>query len=250
MAHEAHGKCWGVRELGEHLELSPASAHRLLTALVENGLVEHSTTAGQYRLGSESFRLGLMLASHLDIRDVGTPVMAALVAQCNETAFLGMYDSMRMEVMFVGAVNSSHPLRYVVPLNEWFPVHAGASGLSIMAFLPKAEQQRIVAIKGLAALTPKTITEPDVLGKELTRVRSRGYAISVGHRNLGAVAIAAPIFGTEGRVVGDLALSIPEPRFDRGTEKKLASLVMQHANEITARLAGRAIRSNRRETLK
>jgi IclR family transcriptional regulator, acetate operon repressor len=239
MASESHGKEWGVRELGENLQLSPASAHRLLALLVTSGLVERDASSGRYRVGSEAFRLGLMLSSHLDIRNVGTPVMGSLVAQCNETAFLGMYDPARMEVMFVAAVSSSHPLRYVVPLNMWFPVHAGASGMSIMAFLPKEEQQGIIARKGLPALTPNTITDPGILEKELDRIRVRGYAISIGHRNLGAVAVAAPIFGVEGRVVGDLALSIPEPRFEGRMEQDLALLVMQHAKQITDTLAGK-----------
>ncbi len=167
--------------------------------------------------------------------------MEALVAQCNETAFLGLYDPGRMEVMFVAAVNSSHPLRYVVPLNEWFPVHAGASGLSIMAFLPKEEQRAIIERKGLPAVTSNTITAPRTLEKELKGVQARGYALSVGHRTLGAVAIAAPIFEQYGRVLGDLALSIPEARFEASMEKTLAHLLIQHANRISDMLAGRKV---------
>jgi DNA-binding IclR family transcriptional regulator len=230
---------WGVRELGHVLGMSPASVHRLLTMLGEYGLIQRHSRSGRYQLGSEAFRLGLSLTAHLDLRNVGTPVMEELVAQCNETAFLGMFDPARMEVMFVAAVNSTHPLRYIVPLNEWFPVHAGASGLSIMAFLSEEERQAIVAQKGLPALTPNTITDPGVLEKELQRVRTQGYALSVGHRHAGAVAIAAPVFGRDGRVVGDLALSIPEARFDAQLEARLPPLVVQHARRITDGLAGR-----------
>lgn len=238
-APSTQGKGWGVRELSPVLGVSPASVHRLLTMLADYGLIQRHPRSGRYHLGSESFRLGLSLTAHLDLRNVGTPVMEELVAQCNETAFLGMFDPARMEVMFVAAVNSKHPLRYVVPLNEWFPVHAGASGLSIMAFLPKEDQQAIVEQKGLPAITPNTITDPELLEKELQRVRARGYAVSVGHRNVGAVAIAAPIFGRDGRVVGDLALSILEARFTPDMEATLPLLVMQHAQRITDALAGR-----------
>jgi DNA-binding IclR family transcriptional regulator len=236
---EAHAKGCGVRELGQVLGLSPASVHRLLAMLGEYGLIHHHPDSGRYHLGSEAFRLGLSLTAHLDIRNVGTPVMEALVAQCNETAFLGMYDPGRMEVMFVAAVSSSHALRYVVPLNEWFPVHAGASGLSIMAFLPRAEQRAIIQQKGLAAITPSTITDAELLEQELERIRARGYALSVGHRNLGAVAIAAPVFGRGGRVVGALALSIPQARFDPDMDERLPPLVVQSAKRITDGLEGR-----------
>lgn len=238
-AHDSYEKEWGVRELGEALHLPPASVHRVLTMLSSYGLVQRNPRSGQYQIGTEFFRLALKLISRFDIRNVGLPVMQDLVAVCNETAFLGVYDPFRMEVMFVAAANSSHPLRYVVPMNEWFPVYAGASGLSIMAFLPKDDRQAIIERTGLAPLTKKTITDPAVLENELARVRVRGYALSCGHRHLGAVAIAAPIWGPGGRVIGDLALSIPEPRFDPSMEPKLGRLVIEHADRITQNLGGR-----------
>ena len=34
------------------------------------------------------------------------------------------------------------PLRYAVELNTWLPVHAGASGLAILASLPENERLR------------------------------------------------------------------------------------------------------------
>jgi hypothetical protein len=111
-APSTQGKGWGVRELSPVLGVSPASVHRLLTMLAEHGLMQRHPRSGRYHLGSEAFRLGLSLAAHLDLRNVGTPVMEELVAQCNETAFLGMFDPARMEVMFVAAVNSKHPLRW------------------------------------------------------------------------------------------------------------------------------------------
>ena len=241
-AHDSFEKEWGVRELGEELHLAPASVHRVLTMLSSYGLVQRNPKSGQYQIGTEFFRLALKLISRLDIRNVGLPVMQELVAVCNETAFLGLYDPFRMEVMFVAAANSNHPLRYVVPMGEWFPVYAGASGLSIMAFLSKDERQTIIQRTGLAPLTKHTITDAAVLEEELARVRVRGYALTCGHRHLGALAIAAPIWGPDGRVIGDLALSIPEARFDPGMEPKLARLVIEHADQITQKLGGRKVR--------
>ncbi len=235
--HDLADKEWGVRELGEALGLPPASIHRILTTLTRHGLVRHNGESGHYQVGAELFRLILKLGSRFSLRNAGLPVMHELMVQCNETVFLGLYDRFRKEVMFVAAVHSSHPLRYVVPLGEWFPVYAGASGLSIMAFLPEAERRAILD-RGLVPLTKNTITDPVLLEDALTKVRSRGYAMSIGHRNLGAVAIAAPIWGPDGRVVGDLALSIPEARFDPSMEPKLASLVVAHSARISSIVSG------------
>ncbi len=232
------GKEWGVRELAEALHLPPASTHRLLTMLAASRLVQRNPHTGQYQIGTELLRLALKLSGQFGVRNISIPIMQELVAQCNETAFLGLYDPFRMEVMFIAAVNSSHPLRYVVPLNEWFPVYAGASGLSIMAHLSDEEQQTVITRTGLTPITKDTITEPAALKAELVQVRARGYALSIGHRHQGAVALAAPIWGPNDRVIADLALSIPEVRFDRSMEASLARLVIAHARRISEKLTG------------
>jgi IclR family acetate operon transcriptional repressor len=142
-------------------------------------------------------------------------------------------------MMFVAAVNSSHPLRYVVPINEWIPVYAGASGLAIMAFLPPEERRAIIARTKLAPVTERTITDPMVLEKELARIRARGYAYSRGQRTVGAVGIAAPIWGPDGRVMGDLTVSVPEPRFDERKLPAFARLAIHHAQRIMEHLGVR-----------
>jgi IclR family acetate operon transcriptional repressor len=189
--------------------------------------VQRNPTSGQYQIGMEFYRLASKAQSSFAIRNAGIPVMQDLVAQCNETAFLGLYDVSRMEMMFVAAVNSNHPLRYIVPINEWIPVYAGASGLAIMAFLPEDERQAIIKRTRLTPLTEHTISHPAALEDEFARVRARGYAFSRGHRNVGAVAIAAPIWSPNGRVIGDLVLSMPESRFDEKMEPTLARLIIQ-----------------------
>lgn len=232
-------KEWGVRELGEALQFPPASVHRLLAVLERHGLVWRNPNSGHYQIGMEFYRLALKLSSRAGIRSVSIPIMQDLVAKCDENTLLGLYDSSRMELMFIEAVDSNHPLRYVQALNEWLPVYTGASGLAVMAFLPVAERQAIIRRTGLAPVTRNTITNPALLEEELAKVRLRGYAFSRGHRNLGTVGLAAPIWNPDERVIGSLILAMPEPRFDRRQEARLARLVIQHANQITERLGGR-----------
>lgn len=233
-------KEWGVRELAQKLQQPPATIYRALTGLTKHGLIERNDDSGQYQIGTEFYRLALKIQSEFAIRNVGIPIMRELVGKCNEAAFLGFYDSSRMEMMFVTFIDSSHPLRYVVPINVWIPVYAGASGLAIMAFLSKDERQAIMEKTGLVPVTMRTITNPAALEKELARVRARGYAFSRGQRTEGAVAIAAPIWSPNGRILGELNLSIPESRFDESMESSSAQLVIEHAKRIMEKLGAQA----------
>lgn len=239
-SNEGQGKEWGVRQLAHELQWPPATLYRALRGLVKHGFVQRSEDSGQYQIGTEFYRLALMIQAEFALRNVGIPIMRGLVAKCNEAAFLGFYDSSRLEMMFVAFIDSSHPLRYVVPMNEWIPVHAGASGLAVMAFLPERERRAIVERRGLPRITETTITDPKMLEDELARVRACGYAFSRGQRTKGAVAIAAPIWGPNGHIMGELNLSVPEPRFDESMTPAFAKLVIKHAQRIMEKLGAQA----------
>jgi DNA-binding IclR family transcriptional regulator len=228
----------GVRKMAADLDMAPSSIHRLLSALVEEGLVSRHESSGLYSIGSEMIRLCHLATNQMPLSRIALPLLQELVTISNETALLGHYDDRRQEMMFVAAAESSQPLRYVNRMWEWLPVYAGASGLAIMAFLPAKTQQEIITRTKLAPLTDRTITERYKLEHQFKLIRARGYALSKGQRTQGAVAIGAPIFSSSKQVVGDVVITIPEQRFDPSTESHLAEHVISCADRITAQLGG------------
>jgi DNA-binding IclR family transcriptional regulator len=86
-------------------------------------------------------------------------------------------------------------------------------------------------------LTAATITEPYKLTQELEKIRQQGYAETFGQRIEGAVGLAAP-FWRSGEVIGSVCITIPDARFDRSSERKLAELLLECAGKITDELSG------------
>jgi DNA-binding IclR family transcriptional regulator len=228
----------GVRELAVALDVAPSSAHRLLMCLAEEGFVGQNADNGRYELGLEFLRLAHLAGGKSPLRQRALPHMRALVDACNETALLGIYDSVRQEMMFAASVESTHHLRYAIDLNKWAPVYTGASGLAILAYLEEAHVQTIMQRTRLAPLTSRTITESYRLTAELETIRQRGYALTHGQRIPGAVGLAAPLFGIHGEVVGDICLTIPEQRFDEASQDHLIDLLLDCTNRITVEIGG------------
>jgi DNA-binding IclR family transcriptional regulator len=229
----------GVREMAVGLGVSPSTAHRLLTELAKADFVQHNALAGRYSLSLEFLRLAHLTIGHLSLQRVALTHMRRLTAACNETSLLGIYDAARQEMMVLAIVESSHQLRYKVDLNKWLPVHAGASGLGIVAFLSEDKIESIIARTGLTPLTPRSITERYKFEAELKKIRKRGYAITHGQRTPGAVGLGAPIFNSDGEVVGDICLTVPESRFDVGSQDRIAQLLKACADEVTKAIGGR-----------
>ena len=231
----------GVRSAAEALDIAPSTAHALISSLVSCGYLRRSGDGGRrsaiektgYVLGYEFLMLAHKAVGRLPLRDVALPHMRAMVAACNEAAFLNVYDRDRQEFFAVASVESTHELRYVIEMHKWKPVYVSAAGWAIMAHLPLAERDEICHRTMLKPLTPNSITDPTRLEEELLRVRARGYAVSHGQRILGAVGLSAPIFDPRGQVVGGVGISLPEFRFQDATESRLSRLLVECAITIT-----------------
>ena len=239
---EAPSREWGVRELAQAAGMAPSTVQRVLRTLLQEGLAQQGSSRGQYQLGLDFLRLAYQATANQPYRRVARPVMRRLVAACNESALLGMYNHARAcNTCSWQAVDSTHPLRYVVELNEWLPVYASAGGLAIMAFLPADQRRAIIRLTKLKPITDRTIRDPQRLEAELESIQARGYACTAGRRIPGAVGIAAPIRAPRGQVTGCLALTIPAQRFEPSREAVLGRLILEHANQITESLGGQPV---------
>lgn len=226
----------GVRELAGRLEVSPSTVHRLITDLERLGLVAR-TENGSYRLGLEFLRLAWTAVERYPIQEVSTDTLTELTEQSGESSFFAVYGESRRHMMFSLAVESPHPLRYTLPLKQWIPLYAGASGLAILAFLPDEVIDEVVGGQ-VEAFTDRTLVDAEELRTRLEMIARDGYAITHGERIEGAIAIASPVFGPSGTVVGSIGVSMPEARFNAAYSSSLAGLVKQAAARITEYLTG------------
>ncbi|MDH4102310.1 MAG: IclR family transcriptional regulator, partial [Thermoleophilia bacterium] len=93
--------------------------------------------------------------------------------------------------------------------------------------------------KPLRAYTPKTITDPHVLAREIETVRERGYAEATGEREPGLSAIAAPIRSARGELEAIAALQGPSSRFDAAAVEAAVPLLLARAEAISRELGWR-----------
>jgi DNA-binding IclR family transcriptional regulator len=231
----APGEAWPLGEVAAGVGMHPATVHRVLGQLVDDGLARQDAS-GAYGLGLEFLRLAWLVSGRESLRDVAEPELRALTADTGETSWLGLYEPSRREMLFAASVESPQPIRQVRPVNEWRPVHGGASGRALLAFLPDAEREAVLA-GPLDAVTPNTVTDADALRRQLDEVRSRGYAITRGERVLGGVGIAAPVLAGDGRLLGVIGIGLPEQRYRASDEARLAKRVIAAAAAV-ARAAG------------
>jgi len=226
----------GVSELARRLDLGKSTVHRLLTTLVQEGLVERNPETGAYRLGLTMFELGQVVQSHMDLHGAIGPVLAALREETHEGCQVGVLDG--HEVVYIDRLESSQTLRLFNETGRRVPVHTTSSGKVLLAHLPEPELERVLsAASPLAQMTPRSITDPAVLAAELAKIRARGWSEAVEEREVGVASIAAPIRDASGRVVAAISIGGPAARMGAQQRRRLAEVVVE-AGEAGSRRLG------------
>lgn len=225
----------GPAEAARRVGLPKSTAYRLMLTLAAHGYLER-VGEERFELGRRLLYLGLQVRAGGELREAAHPVMVALRDRFRESVHLHIREG--HERVCIHSVEGTHDLRVAGSVGRRAPLYAGASARAILAFLPPAEVEAVLAA-GLSPLTPATITNPDRLRAELERVRRQGYAVSAGERIEGTASIAVPLWRPSGEVVGSLAVSGPRFRFDPEGVPGLVPALFEAAAAIYRRLGGR-----------
>ena len=223
----------GTNELARRTRVNPSSVSRLLATLAAGGYVEHDEDSGRYRLGVRLLQLGNVVLASLDLRTLARPHLEALVAETGETATLSVPGE--RDAVTVDFVQSASSVQSVARLGRPSVAHATAAGKVLLAFgnaaLPTGRLERF---------TPRTITDTRKLTAVVERVREQGWAEAAGERERDLNAVAAPVFGADGRLAGILGLQGPDGRFDREARLRAVEPLLAHGQTLSQALGSPA----------
>lgn len=227
----------GVSEIARRLDLSTSTAHRLITTLEAEHLVERNRHTGKYRLSLALFELGRTVTTHLALQRAAQPALLALHHRTGEMVQLAVLDG--AEVVFVERLEGSRmqPVSHQIGLRV--PAHSTSSGKVLLAALPRAELIRRVEAVALAQATVHTITDPTLLLQELDVVRRRGWASNLEESRIGVSSVGAPIRGADTSVRAAVTVVGNCDRVNPRTLPALRTAVVEAAALISRRLGYR-----------
>jgi DNA-binding IclR family transcriptional regulator len=223
----------GVTRIARELGLSKAVVHRILQTLVSKGMLVADGHRRGYRLGPAASTLGSRALQDSDLRAAAIELLRELRAVTGETTTLtALIPQGRI---YLEQVPSPQDIKMTVEQGRRFPLHAGASGKCMLAFLPEQHREQLLAEK-LPSWTPLTRTDAGALRAEAREIQRRGYAISAGERQPDAASVAAPVLGPSGVVLGAISVCGPRYRFTREVAESVAGRLVSTARAISYRM--------------
>jgi len=224
----------GVTEIARRLGIDKSRVHRFLVALRRKGYVMDDPRTRRYSLGFRALELSRALGRQVDLERQAEPLLRELRDRVGETTGLATcQDCRRVHLL---QVESHHEIKLSFQLSVPLPLHLGAAGKTLLAFMREAEREICLA-ECKAADPPCSSAALLRLRSELALIHRRGYATSAGERVPGSRSIAAPVWTFRGDLLA-LVTSGPASRFTEGAAAAAIPIVLAAARHLTLQLGG------------
>jgi IclR family KDG regulon transcriptional repressor len=183
---------------------------RVLRTLADSGLIERDPDTLRYALSWELFALAAR-AGDQRLLAAAPPLLTELVAQLGETAHLSVL--LGTEVLTLMSEQPPHAIRAVGWTGRRVPAHCTASGRALLIDHDEVALEALLGDEPLDALGPRAPRSLAELHERIVASRARGWAAVEEEFEPGLVAVAAPVRGSNGRVVAAVNVSAPHFRF-------------------------------------
>jgi DNA-binding IclR family transcriptional regulator len=197
-----------LSQLASRTKLYKSTILRLIISLETFGYIRRLDN-GDYQLGPKPSELALTYQSSFRLENFALPVLRGIVEVTRESASFYIRD--RDSRVCLYRVDSPQSVRDNVRVGDVLPLGKGAAGHILKRFE-----------NGIAdARTAKA---------------SQFVSATFGERQADTAAVAAPVFGGDGRLAGALSVSGPRVRFSADASRMAAAVVLSAATSLSTTL--------------
>ncbi|MCY0388981.1 IclR family transcriptional regulator [Robbsia sp. Bb-Pol-6] len=224
-----------LAQLVRDTELNKPTVHRLLLALMADGMVEQDASSLRYFVGRECYVLGCIANERFGLgRDAGD-IVARLARTSGDSAFFSIRSD--SSAVCVLREDGDFPLKtHVLQPGTRHPLGVGAGSLAMLAALEDDEVERCMEAnheclaKHYAHFPMKSIRAAVALTRRL------GYSVNEGMVVEGSWGLGASVHSSRGDVVGALTIAAVESRLPESRQRELGKVLVDAAKTLEGHL--------------
>jgi DNA-binding IclR family transcriptional regulator len=226
-----------LTDICESVGIYKSKGYSILNTLQKFGFVLKDPATKTYSLGLGLISLSRKVLDGLNDSRMVAPLLEALAGRTHSTA---LYSILSDENIFVVAkYEEERTISVTIRVGYRFHMTHGAHGKAIVAFMEKAERERLLTQKKLFFHGDASKFDRGRLDAELARCRETGYAFDMGELNQGINVVASPVFDADEGIKGCMFIM---GTFSESLVEEYGSLVAGSARRFSTMLGSRSPR--------
>lgn len=214
--------------------LNKATAHRLLTVLTREGLVQRHAESKVYYPGEQLYALGILAAPRFGLHQLALPSLRRLATLSEDSAFLCLLSG--EDLVCVHREEGSHPIRtHVMQVGIRYPLGIGSMGPVMLAAMDDARVERILEANR-AAIEKYPKYSIDKVRALIKTARAKGYCLNPGLVHPESYGIAVAVLDEKNRPIGSLSIGAVASRLQADRQPKLAAILKGEAATLSKQL--------------
>ena len=224
----------GIRlgDLSRRVGLHNSTTFHLVKTMVLLGYLRQMPGTKLYRVGRPLFTLASSALDETEMVTLATPILEDLSKATEESCHFAVRSGGDIVVLARTAGAGAFQLAERVGVVR--PAHCTALGKIVLASLPGDQLDTFLSRRDLPMSTPKTITDPDLLRREIEEARKNEIAYDDGEFNAEVRCVAVAVRNFSGQVVGAIGVSGPVWRLSLAALQGKAQLVRESAARLSA----------------
>jgi DNA-binding IclR family transcriptional regulator len=223
-----------VRELAALSGYERTMTYRLLSTLEARKFLERDPVTDAYSLGLAATSLSNPAAHNAALVRSARPELERLMHDLGQTISLAI--SQHDAGVVIDQIDPPNPIRLMNNVNVPLPLHCTSNGKIVLARMSDGELDAF--LRGpLQKLTPRTITSPTQLRRELVKVRADGFASAVEELAEGVTGLSVELTDDSGEFLATISVSGPTWQLPAENFPKQAKRMHRAARAIARELS-------------
>lgn len=230
-----HPSSFNAAQLHKRVKLPRGTAHRIVAALMSEGLVAEDFRTGLLEVGPRLISLAARTWDRLDLRMIALEDIRMLRDTTGETVHLAVPSG--REMVYVDKLESLNAVGMSSRIGARISLYATSVGKAYLAALNAKERNDLLTGMEFNALTRNTLVDRSSLEKDIEETKTRGYSIDREETELDIICYGCAIHAADGRPVGCLSITIPKYRLSDTVAQSCRESVVECARNISSRIA-------------
>lgn len=220
--------------IAQATDLTSSTVLKILDTLLLIGYVKKHKETKKFELGSSLIKYANQYLANLDISKISYPYLKAMQSHLNETVHLGILEG--DEILTVNKLETQKP---IVCLNSRIgltkPLYCSSMGKAVLSEFPENEIIDYLNRVELKAITENTITDCDVLLRQLQDIQRNGYAVDDNEGENDVYCLGTSL-RLNNQTYGAFSVSVPSYRISPEVEAKIVQAILETKENILREL--------------